>query len=158
MYAGEGSFLMHKTTSTPHRFYPVVSISQRDDNYIMMQEIIRLWKLEKHVYSVSSRKKPGKYNHKPTLQLSIRDTMTIASRVIPTFSKYQTRTKKQDEFDILKIAIDILLNKRQEDRLNLEYTDDERQALSDCHDKLQSLKKYKEPEYIPLEIKWYSTS
>ena len=159
IFAGEGTFnLMPIRYKNLMRYDPLVSISQRSDNSQMIIEIIRIWQLEPSVCRVVRRgytENPDTYPSKPVLQLCIRDTPTIYQRIVPTFTKYNMRAKKQSDFLILVEAISILVKRRIEHRFNREYTDEERSKLTELHRAIRDVKKFSGDNNLPFPVQNY---
>lgn len=158
IFAGDGHLSIQITAKPPtQRFAPLISLSQREDNYYVIEEIIRLWNLEPKICKIVWRgqDKYKKYIRRPTLQFAIRDIHTLFHRVLPTFHTYPLRTKKHKEFEIFSKAIELLMQRRKEHRYNRPYTDHERKQMLTYSHQLKKLKKYKEPNSIPLNITTY---
>ncbi len=159
-FAGEGHFdllpILYKGLT---RYDPHISVSQRADNPQPIQEVIRLWQLEPSVYQVVERSykdDPNCYPGKPLLNLAIRDTPTIYSRVVPTFKQFPMRTKKQVDFEYLAQAIEIFIRRRKEYRFNREYTIDERAQLTELHKAIRNNRQYRDTE-LPFSVRTYVT-
>jgi hypothetical protein len=125
-------------------YAPVFSISLRYDDKPMMDEVCRIIGTKCHIHK-SEESCPSHKNMRnasPSCAISVRDLPTIAYHLIPILEKYPLRSKKKFELPLFKKAANILLNKRTSNRMNRQYTDEERQLLDSLYHALSDFKKY----------------
>jgi hypothetical protein len=110
LIAGEGCFQLIIHSDTPGRIRyitPKLDIQLRADDRGALEEIKRLWQIDKRIYR---REASGK--NQAISQLQIYRIAILRNRIIPTFRLYPLRAKKQRDFEIWAEAVEILYQKQ----------------------------------------------
>lgn len=143
--AGEGCFrVTMNTRTTLPQFACVFHIQLRADDTGALLEMKRLWRLDTPI-RVWNREGSRLENDKvgDGAVLSIRDIPTLASRIVPTFTMYPLRAKKQADFEMFRRGVDILMAKRATGRRHATFTDEERAELEQLYWAMRDIKQYK---------------
>lgn len=142
---GEGCFTMRRPVVGHSAWDPVFTISIRDDDSFMIDELVRILGIENTHLHTDNRKaciaKGIKAN--PAIKLTIYDIHTLHYQLIPALDIYPLRSKKKNEIKIFELAVATLIQKKEDGRYNLRYNDDEKAFLAKCYHALKALKQYK---------------
>jgi hypothetical protein len=95
--AGEGSFQI-RNIDKGARFSQTLTIRLRNDDQIAQEEIKRIWGLSNSIMRTSN---PRCYD------LAITDVETCYHKIVPTFDKFLLKAKKQRDFLIWKIFVNV---------------------------------------------------
>ena len=145
---GEGCFRIQKPSPNggdglSRSYSPTFCISFRTDDKPMLEQLCDIIKTDYHFHidnHVSDNEKGGKSN--PAFKFYVRDITTLAYHLIPILERYPLRSKKKYELPYFKLAVNLLMTKRLDNRSYLGYTDEERQTLDNIFHLLQEFKKY----------------
>lgn len=141
---GEGCLTMRHPVKRHTAWDPLFTISLRDDDSFMLDEIVRILGIENvHIHTdknIAKRKK-GLTAH-PAKKLTIFDVPTLHFHLIAVLNRYPLRSKKKHELKIFTIAVDVLIRRRLEGRRNCLYKTIEIQMLRQCYYSLKELKQY----------------
>lgn len=141
---GEGCFTMRHPVKKHTAWDPIFTISVRDDDSFMIDELIRVLGIENvhiHIDYRKAERRKGQ-NANPAVKLTIYDVHTLFYHLIATLKIYPLRSKKKNEIKVFELAVLVLLRKREEGRLNLRYKPDETESLKRCYYSLKELKQY----------------
>lgn len=142
---GEGCLTMRRPTEGHPAWDPLFSISLRDDDSFMIDELIRILGVANARTHMDYRKSESHkgMNANPAVKLTIYDIPTLYHQLIATLKIYPLRSKKKNELKVFELAVKTLLDKRISNRLNCKYTDCEVALLHQCYVALKALKQYK---------------
>lgn len=145
---GEGCFRIAKPSpksglGLSKSYTPVFAISIRMDDRNIIDEFIRILDIQKQSIHIDYRTgKSNSPNSNPAYKINIRDHPTLAYKLIPILEKYPLRSKKRNDFELFRIAINIYGERLFNGRKNLAYSAFERDALDKLYHALQEIKKY----------------
>ena len=146
---GEGCFRLmrpgpNSNGGKSHSYAPVFTVSIRDDDTPVINEMVRILGVPDTSMHIDSRRACKAHGMKanPAVKINLRDVPTLAFHLIPLLELHPLRGKKRYELPVFAFAVNILLTKRLDGRLNSRYTTEERSLLHHCYLALREMKAY----------------
>jgi hypothetical protein len=140
---GESTFRLanYKTS-----FVCIWGFQLRADDVQVAQEIKSILGLQRRPLGWWIRDNDRKkgVNAGDAVRFFVRDIPTLRAHIIPFFTRFKLRSKKQKEFLLFSDAVNLLQQHRQSG-LHKPYSQELKDRLSEIKEELQDMKKYKKP-------------
>jgi len=143
--SGEACFHMgaikNKKGPLYYRCHYLVNLRADDEDAI--KYLCHLWNIDNKIahkhYRNSNRQG---YISKPYVGVDISDIPTLYHKVVATFRRYPLMSKKQKDFEIFAIAVEIMNKRYSEYRKGFPLLASERSQLDELYHQLRKVKKY----------------
>lgn len=148
---GEGCFTMRHPVTKHPAWDPLFTMSVRDDDEFMIDEVVRILGIKDTRVHFDYRKMERRTGKKgnPAVKITIYDIQSLHYHLIQTLKLYPLRSKKKNELKVFDLVVQTLLDKIESGRKPLRYNDYEKHILERCYYSLKALKQYK-ADYVTI--------